>query len=251
MTSLSGKVALVTGASIGIGQETAERLVKLGMKVVGCARNESALKEIASKANSVGPGEMIPVKCDLTDESQVLDMFKVIDEKFGKLHVCVNNAGLGHDAPLLSGETKDWKNMLDVNVLGLCICTREAYKLMEKGGIDDGHFVNINSMSGHRIVGLPFYSATKFAVTALTEGLRRELRAKKSHIRSTSVSPGLVETDFAFRLRAGEPEKARQSYSSIACLQASDIADAVIFALQSPKNMDVNDILIRPTEQSS
>ena len=89
--------------------------------------------------------------------------------------------------------------MLDVNVLGLCICTREAYKLMEKGGIDDGHFVNINSMSGHRIVGLPFYSATKFAVTALTEGLRRELRAKKSQIRCTSISPGLVETNFLFR----------------------------------------------------
>ena len=106
MTSLSGKVALVTGASTGIGQAVAERLVKLGMKVVGCARNESDLKAVASKVNSVGPGEMLPVKCDLRIESQVLDMFKVVEEKFGKLHVCVNNAGLGHDAPLLSGETK-------------------------------------------------------------------------------------------------------------------------------------------------
>ena len=106
MTSLHGKVALVTGASVGIGQAVSERLVKLGMKVIGCAPNEPALKEIASKANSVGPGEMIPVKCNLTDESQVLDMFKVIDENFGKLHVCVNNAGLSHDAPLLSSETK-------------------------------------------------------------------------------------------------------------------------------------------------
>ena len=106
MTSLSGKIALVTGASIGIGQEVAERLVKLGVNVVGCARNESALKEIADKVNKVGPGEMLPVRCDVTNESEVLDMFKVIKEKFGKLHICVNNAGLGHDAPLLSGETK-------------------------------------------------------------------------------------------------------------------------------------------------
>ena len=106
MTSLSGKVALVTGASIGIGQAVTERLVKLGMKVIGCAPNESALKGVANKVNNVGPGEMLPVKCDLTNESQVLDMFKVIEEKFGKLHVCVNNAGLGHDAPLLSGKTK-------------------------------------------------------------------------------------------------------------------------------------------------
>ena len=106
MTCLSGKVALVTGASIGIGRAVAEKLVKLGMKVVGCARNESALKQVASEANRAGPGEMLPVKCDLTSESQVLDMFRVIEEKFGKLHVCVNNAGLAHDAPLLSGETK-------------------------------------------------------------------------------------------------------------------------------------------------
>ena len=89
--------------------------------------------------------------------------------------------------------------MLEVNVLGNCICTREAYKLMEKAGIDDGHFVNMNSMSGHRILWLPFCSATKFAITALTEGLRRELRAKNSHIRCTSISPGLVETNFLFR----------------------------------------------------
>ena len=90
--------------------------------------------------------------------------------------------------------------MLDVNVLGLCICTREAYKLMEKGGVDDGHFVNINSVCGHRVFRIPFYSATKFAVTALTEGLRRELRDKNSHIRCTAISPGLTETQFDFRL---------------------------------------------------
>ena len=90
--------------------------------------------------------------------------------------------------------------MLDVNVLGLYICTREAYKLMEKGGVDDGHFVNINSVCGHRVFRIPFYCATKFAGTALTEGLRRELRNKNSRIRSTAVSPGITETNFDFRL---------------------------------------------------
>lgn len=250
MTQLKGKIALVTGASIGIGQSVAERLVKLGVVVYGCARNEEALNQIASSVNKVGPGRLIPIRCDVTQESEIMEMFATIKEKFGKLHICINNAGLGHDAPLLSGATKDWKNMLDVNVLGLSICTREAYKLMEAGNVDDGHFININSMSGHRIVGLPFYSATKFAVTALTEGLRRELRAKGTHIRSTSISPGLVETDFAYRMRAGEPEKAKKVYESLHCLQANDIADAVIFALEAPPNMDVNDILIRPTEQS-
>ena len=89
-----------------------------------------------------------------------------------------------------------WRRMLDVNILALTICTKEAYKLMKSGKVDDGHFININSMSGHRIIGLPFYSATKFAVTALTEGLRRELRSAGTNIRTTSVSPGLVETSF-------------------------------------------------------
>lgn len=89
--------------------------------------------------------------------------------------------------------------MLDVNVLGLSVVTREAVSLMQASGVDNGHVININSMSGHRVVGLPMYSATKFAVTALTEGLRRELRDAESHIRTTSISPGKVETEFAYR----------------------------------------------------
>ena len=89
--------------------------------------------------------------------------------------------------------------MLDVNILGLSIVTREAVSLMRSSGVDAGHVINVNSMSGHRIVGLPMYSATKFAVTALTEGLRRELRQANTHIRSTSISPGLVATEFAYR----------------------------------------------------
>jgi len=252
-TNLNGRIAVVTGASIGIGKEISERLVKLGMKVVGCARNEAALKEIAKEINLVGPGEMFPHRCDVTSESDVLALFAFVKEKFGTLHVCVNNAGLGHNASLLSGSTSDWKQMLDVNVLGLCMCTREAFKIMESAGVDDGHFVHINSISGHRIVGTvvgAFYAATKYAIRALTEGLRQELRAKNNHIRTTAISPGLVETDFVYRLKPNEPEEAKKIYSSIKCLQPSDIADAVVFALQSPSNMDVNDILLRPTEQA-
>merc|ERR1712032_79493 len=96
MTQLVGKVALVTGASIGIGQEVTERLVKLGVKVIGCARNEEALKKIAAEINTIGPGEMFPIRCDLTQESEILHMFKVIEQQFGLLHICINNAGLGH-----------------------------------------------------------------------------------------------------------------------------------------------------------
>uniref|UniRef100_H2ZIJ3 Dehydrogenase/reductase SDR family member 11 n=1 Tax=Ciona savignyi TaxID=51511 RepID=H2ZIJ3_CIOSA len=249
MDRWSDKVAVVTGASVGIGEAIVKKLVGHGMKVVGCARNEEKLKKIALEINGNGPGEMFPFKCDVKEESNIVEMFQYIKEKFGTVHVLVNNAGLGHRAPLLSGKTEEWKEMLDVNVLGLSICSREAIQLMKATNVDNGHIFNINSMSGHRVSGLIFYSATKFAVTALTEGLRQELRATKSHIRVTSISPGVVETEFAYRLNPAEPSKAENLYSSIKCLHVDDIADSVIFALQAPAHVDVNDIYIRPSEQ--
>ena len=106
MTELKGKVALVTGAYTGVGAAIATKLVKLGMKVVGCARNEDKLKVLAQELNKEGPGKMFPIKCDISHEADVLVMFKYITEKFGTLHVCVNNAGVAHNAPMLSGSTK-------------------------------------------------------------------------------------------------------------------------------------------------
>jgi len=194
MTSLSGKVILVTGASVGIGRSICEGLVKSGSTVIGVARNFDVLKSTSDEINSQGPGKMLPFKCDVTKEDEILLVFNEISSRFGSLYGCINNAGLAHQASLMNGETKQWKEMLDVNVMGLCICTREACKLMTSGG----HVVHLNSLSGHRVTS-PFYSATKFAVTALTEGLRRELRANNSKIRITSISPGVVETEFAKR----------------------------------------------------
>nr|CAB3237651.1 dehydrogenase/reductase SDR family member 11-like [Phallusia mammillata] len=242
-----GKVALVTGASVGIGNSIARKLAEHGMKVVACARNKQQLDELAAAVN--GKGEIFPFQCDVKDEKQYIAMFDFIRNKFGTIHVCVNNAGLAHRASILSGSTEEWREMFDVNMIGLCIGCRESVKLMRESGVDDGHVININSMSGHRIVNLSLYAATKFAVTALSEGLRKELTEAKTHIRCTSISPGMVETQFVPRLNKDKSGE-KDYYSDMKCLEADDIADAVLFALQAPPHVDVNEIMIRPTEQN-
>ncbi|KAK6473405.1 dehydrogenase/reductase SDR family member 11 isoform X1 [Huso huso] len=211
--------------------------------------------KLAAECQSAGyTGTLIPYKCDLSNEEEILSMFSAIKTLHQGVDVCINNAGLARAEPLLSGKTEGWRNMIDVNVLALSICTREAYQSMKERNIDDGHIININSMSGHRVVQQPavhFYCASKFAVTALTEGIRQELREAKTHIRATCISPGLVETEFAFRLHNNDPEKAAATYESIRCLKGEDIASAITYVLSSPPHVQIGDIQLRPTEQVS
>jgi len=246
MTNLEGRVAVVTGANSGIGEEITIKLVKAGMIVVGCARNEEKLKSVAEKANKMGPGKMYSVKCDVSKEEDIMVLFKFVKEKFGKMHVMVNNAGLAHQAPLLSGDTKDWKNMFEVNVLGLCICTKEACKLMENSKVEDGHIVMLNSLAGHNVFPQAvFYSSTKFAVTALTEGLRQELRAKKSRTRVTAISPGVVKTPFIPKFMQADQSAADAMAEKMGFLKPEDVADSVVYALKSPLQMDVHEIVLK------
>ncbi|XP_038159216.1 dehydrogenase/reductase SDR family member 11-like [Cyprinodon tularosa] len=253
MDRWKGRVALVTGASVGIGAAIAKELVRFGMKVVGCARDVDKIKNLATECQSSGySGVLIPFKCDLSNVEEIQSMFTAIKKEHKGVDVCINNAGVAHPEPLLSGKTSAWKNMLDVNIVALSICTREAYQSMKERNIDDGHIININSMSGHRITfnaDVHFYTATKFAVTALTEGLRQELREAKSHIRATGISPGLVETEFAPRLYSQNPEKAASAYSHYKALEAIDVANAVIYALSAPPHVQIGDVQMRPVEQ--
>uniref|UniRef100_A0A3Q1EE37 Dehydrogenase/reductase SDR family member 11 n=2 Tax=Acanthochromis polyacanthus TaxID=80966 RepID=A0A3Q1EE37_9TELE len=255
MDRWKGRVALVTGASVGIGAAVAKELVRCGMKVVGCARNVDQIQELAEECKSAGySGVLVPIKCDLTKEEEILSMFATIKEQHNGVDVCINNAGLAHPEPLLAGKTSGWRNMLDVNVIGLSICTREAYQSMKERNVDDGHIININSMSGHRVIpnaDVHFYSATKYAVTALTEGLRQELREAKSHIRATCISPGVVATEFAPRLYSHDPDRAAASYTRFTPLEAIDLANAVIYVLSAPPHVQIGDIQMRPVEQVS
>jgi len=250
-----GRVALVTGASSGIGSAVSKSLVAAGMKVYGCARNLEKLEELGTEIGSGAgacAGSFVALQCDVTEEDDVKRMFRTIKDADKGVDVCVNNAGLSHAAPLLSGSTEQWRNMLEVNVIGLSICTREAVQSMRNRKVDDGHVINICSMSGHRVIkssNVHFYAATKHAVKALTEGVRNELRDMKSHIRISEISPGIVETEFAVRM-SGE-KAAQRMYSSIECLQASDIADAVVYSLAAPAHVQIHDILMRPVESAN
>ena len=247
MARWRGRVALVTGASSGIGREVASALALDGLKVAACARRLAPLQALQGELAERG-GDLLPLQANLRDETQITAVFEAIRARWGGVDVLVNNAGLGRNAPLTSGRTEAWREMLEVNVLALCICTREAVRDMRRRG-DDGHVVHISSMAGHRVPkGSGVYSATKFAVRSLTEGLRLELHHAGSHIRVSAISPGFVETGFAATYHGSE-EAARKTYSRFKALEAADIAGAVRFALAAPPHMAIHDVLVRPTEQ--
>jgi 17beta-estradiol 17-dehydrogenase / 3beta-hydroxysteroid 3-dehydrogenase len=244
-----GRVALVTGASSGIGRAVAGALCADGMKVVATARREDRLSELAGEAEGMG-GELLTVQADLRDDSHIDRLFSVVRERFGGVDVLVNNAGLGRRAPLMTGPAEDWREMLDVNVFALCLCTKEAVADMRRRG-DDGHVIHVSSMGGHRVPqGGGMYAATKFAVRALTESLRLELREARSDIRVSAISPGFVETEFA-EVFNRDPAAAAATYDRFPVLQPEDVADMVRFVLSSPAHVQVHDLLVRPTRQPS
>jgi NADP-dependent 3-hydroxy acid dehydrogenase YdfG len=249
MTRWKGRTAIVTGASSGIGRAVALNLSRHGMRVTVAARRADRLAELAGEIERAG-GEVLAAPADMRDEGQILDLFGRTRARFGGVDVLVNNAGLGRKAPLLSSATEPWREMLEVNVLALCICTREAVKDMQARGAE-GHVIHISSMAGHRIPpNSGVYAATKHGVRALTEALRMELHDAKSAVRVTSISPGYVETGFA-AIFHGSEEVGRQTYQRLKVLQAEDIAEAVVYALSQPAHVQVHDILLRPREQAN
>lgn len=246
-------LAVVTGASSGIGLAIAQRLASLGYDLALCARRQERLNALAAELEAQGV-TVFTQAVDLRDEAQILSFFQAIDRHFPRIDVLVNSAGLGHPDPLMTGSTSAWREMLDVNVLALCICTREAIQRMQTAEhpTGKGHIIHLSSMSGHRVpttvAGL--YSATKFAVRSLTETLRRELRQADSAIRISSISPGIVETEFAEKY-SKSADQAAATYAQHPMLQAEDIADAVAYLLKQPQHVEVHDILLRPTQQQS
>lgn len=246
--TLQRPVAIVTGASSGIGLAIARRLAADGYDLAICARREDKLAKAADMLRRQDIN-VLSQTVDLRDEAQILDFFAAVNAKWGQLDVLINNAGLGHKESLMAGKTAAWREMLEVNVLALCICTREAISLMQPA--NSGHILHVSSMSGHRVPAITgVYSASKFAVRSLTETLRRELREANSNIRISSVSPGIVETEFAEKYHQSA-EQAEKTYGQFPVLQAVDIANAIAYALSQPEHVEVNDILIRPTQQTS
>lgn len=245
----SPPVAMVTGASSGIGRAIALKLAQEGYRLALGARRLERLEELATELQALGE-EVLIQAVDLRQESDILAFFQAIRQRWGGVDVLINNAGLGHKQSLLDGDTEAWRDMLEVNVLALCICTREATRDMRQRG-GKGHVVHISSMSGHRVPGgSGVYSATKFAVRSLTEGLRQELRQAGLDIRVSSISPGFVETEFAAQYHQSQ-EKADALYSQFPVLQPEDIANTVAYILTQPDHVQIHDVLMRPTQQQS
>ena len=243
----AGKVAVVTGASSGIGRALVRQLSLAKLRVAGVARRHQRLEELAEELPS---GQFLPLSFDLRQPGASKAAFVELRKAWGGCDVLVNNAGLGHQAPLTEDHIEAWQEMLELNVLALSACTYEAISDMRCRG-DDGHVIHVSSMAAHRVPpGSGMYSATKYAVRALTEALRQELREAKSKIRVTAISPGFVETEFAAHYFRSD-EKAREIYSHIKVLSADDVADAIVYALGCPPHMQIHDLLIRPRDQQS
>jgi 17beta-estradiol 17-dehydrogenase / 3beta-hydroxysteroid 3-dehydrogenase len=246
MEQWRGKTALVTGASSGIGRAVALALAAEGLHVAACARRVERLEDARAQAQ----GSWSSHALDVRDEARVRAVFAEVAERHGGVAVLVNNAGLGHHAPLVSGATEAWRETLEVNVLGLSVCTREAVAQMRARG-DVGHVVHISSMAAHRVPHQSgMYAASKFAVRALTEALRQELRELKSDIRVSAISPGFVETEFAAHYHRDEAAAAR-TYGRYPVIQPAEVADAVVYALAQPPHVQVHDVLMRPTRQDN
>jgi NADP-dependent 3-hydroxy acid dehydrogenase YdfG len=245
---LVAKRAVVTGASSGIGAETARALATAGAAVVLAARRAERLEALATELRAAG-ATVVVQPTDMRREADITRLFEVARERLGGVDILVNNAGLGRNAPLGSAPTELWREMLDVNVLGLCIATREAIGDMERRG-SAGHIVHVSSMASHRVPSADsgFYAATKFAVRALTEGLRQELRARQSAIRVTAVSPGHVFTEFA-DVFSGVPGAEEEIARRFKILEPRDVAEAIAWIVSRPPHMEVHDILVRPTAQ--
>ncbi|KAJ8913673.1 hypothetical protein NQ315_007390 [Exocentrus adspersus] len=246
MDRWTDKVAIVTGASAGIGAAISKALVEKGLNVVGIARRIEKIEEL-SKSLVDAPGKLYAVRCDVTKEEDILRMFKWVTDHVGPVHILINNAGLTRPTHLIDGATEEWRRVFEVNVMALCICTREAVKIMKENDIA-GHIVHMNSVVGHYVPNLPkpnfnVYPASKFAVTALTESLRQELRYHESGIKVTSISPGVVKTEFA----DGFPEDGtKEAIESFPILKPEDIAEAVIYVLSTGPSVHVQELTIRP-----
>ncbi|OQV16807.1 Dehydrogenase/reductase SDR family member 11 [Hypsibius exemplaris] len=246
-TSLEGRIILVTGASAGIGFATAEELVQRGATVIGAARNIKTIQELSAKVDGKGKGELFPVKADISKEEDILTLFKEIDKKYGKLDVLINNAGRGGSGTLLEGNTQEWKDILDLNVLGLTIASREAVKLIESGKSTNGHIINVSSVLGHYVPngqGFQFYAGAKHMVTALTKALRKSVQAK--NIRVTNLSPGIVATEIVERVAGKAAAEAFNGPHKV--LEAKDIADAIVYILTAPTHVNIDELTISPTK---
>jgi NADP-dependent 3-hydroxy acid dehydrogenase YdfG len=246
MPKLDGKVAVVTGASSGIGEATAEALAAEGAAVVVAARREDRLADLVERIRGNG-GRVLAAASDVADESQAHGLIQKAVEEFGGVDILVNNAGVMLLSSVGKGLSEEWRRMFDVNVMGLLYATDAAIEAMRRQG--GGHLVNISSLAGRKVTreSSGVYAGSKFAVGAISEGLRQELL--QDNIRVTIIEPGAVETELPNHITDEDARESLGGLLDLEILQSEDIAGAIVYAVTQPARVSVNEILIRPTQQ--
>ncbi|XP_031355223.1 dehydrogenase/reductase SDR family member 11-like [Photinus pyralis] len=239
MEKWEGKLAIVTGTSSGIGRGIAIKLVEAGVRVVGIARREDLGRELELALDGKR-GRFYHLTADITKEGEVFNAFKWIEDNLGVAHVLVNNAGTTRETTLIDGKTTCWKDILDINILGLSMMTREAVKSMRANNIP-GEIIHIGSLGGcitsSPVKGLRMYCASKHAVRSLTEGLRQELLEVGSEIKISCINPGIVEHTELVQYNEALKEFIPLLEQS---LKPEDIGDMVLFVLSRPPHVQTN-----------
>ncbi|XP_073828251.1 farnesol dehydrogenase-like isoform X2 [Musca autumnalis] len=245
MERWQNKVAVVTGASSGIGVAIAKDLVKAGLQVIGLARRKELIENIRNDLPAENRSHLTAMHCDVSNKENINEVFEEIIKEFGGIDILVNNAGCGSEGQLCTMDIDNIQKVLNTNVMGIVSCTQKAFKSMKERNCN-GHIINVNSIAGHAVFpGLPhqlpstnIYSPSKFAVRAINEIYRQEFREYGTKIKVSSISPGLVDTNLLFddvRKAAGE-----------CMLKPEDVSNAVMYMLSTPPHVQIHEMIIKP-----
>jgi len=241
--NIKGKTVVITGASSGLGEATARHLAEAGAKVVLGARRIDRLKALAAE---IGLVEGSAIETDVTQADQVKHLVYQAVRLHGRIDVIVNNAGLMPHSPLERGKIDDWDRMIDVNLRGVLYGIAAALPHMKEQ--KSGHIINVSSVAGHKVrPGSAVYAATKTAVRVISEGLRQEV--KPYNIRTTIVSPGAVESELPQSITEADVAAGIADFYERYAIPAESFAKVVAFAIAQPEDVDINEILFRPTAQ--
>lgn len=244
MSNIKDKVVIITGASSGIGEATAIELASKGAKVVIAARREDRLKQLQAEIQTSG-GQAIYKVTDVSSRQQMEELAAFAIKEFGQIDVLVNNAGIMPLSPLHNKKVEEWDNMIDVNIKGVLYGIAAVITHMRER--KEGHIINVSSIAGHLVFeASAVYSGTKFAVRAITEGLRMEEAA--NNIRTTIISPGAIATELLNSISDPNLKSSQVEASKIGIHPAS-IARSVAFAIEQPADVAVNEMIVRPTIQ--
>jgi len=245
MNNIEGKVVVITGASSGLGEAAARMLSEQGATVVLGARRAERIEALADELRAKG-GKALAITTDVTNAAQVQKLVDETVNQFGKIDVIINNAGLMPQSPLERLRIDEWDQMIDVNIKGVLYGIAAALPYMKAQ--KSGQIINVSSVAGHKVrAGGAVYSATKHAVRVISEGLRQEV--KPYNLRTTIISPGAVESELPNSVSEKDVAENIQQFYKDHAIPADSFARTVIFAMSQPENVDINEILFRPTTQ--